>query len=139
GLEFEGRFVRLDADTLVLWTGPGGSTAAAATDRSFAISDLTRLDRGVPRSSWRGAGRGTLWGVLIGGLAGAGLGSVQETDCFLCPSSKAEGAMIGSIVLGGAGAVVGALVGAAWPGTRWESVPLPRPSDAAAPETGRDR
>ena len=127
GFDLEGNLVRLEADSLVVWTGTG-STASGPADRAIAVSDIDRLELGIPRSGWRGAGRGALWGGLAGSLLGTLIGAGMETDCFLCPSSRGEAVAIGAIFVGGLGAGVGALVGAAFPGTRWESAPLPSPN-----------
>ena len=131
GLELSGEFIRWDADTVVLRTsGPGAGYQA---ERALAITDIERLERGVTRSRGRGAARGALWGVLVGGVVGVLVGAAQETNCFLCPDSHAEGAAIGGTLLGGLGAGIGALVGVMAPGTRWEPVALEEP--VAVPET----
>ena len=122
GFKLSGEFVRWDGDTLVV--RPEGAGQVVRADHATAVSAIRELDRSVPRSRGRGAARGLLWGTVIGGITGAGLGAMAETDCFLCPSSHTEGAMYGAAILGVLGAGVGALVGVIVPGTTWEPVPL---------------
>jgi hypothetical protein len=122
GLTLSGAFVRWDSDTLVL--RPEGTASGLSAERAIAVSEVLGVDHKVPRSHGRGAARGALWGALIGGVVGVMVGAVQETDCFLCPSSHTEGAVMGGVALGVVGTGVGALVGVIVPGEQWEPVPL---------------
>lgn len=130
GAKLEGHFVRWEADTLVLWGKGFGSKVLK--DNAIAVSNVEGLEYGVPRSAWGGAWRGALWGVLVGSVLGAVIGRGADLDCFLCPSSRGEAIAGGLIVLGGLGAGAGALVGAAFSGTRWEAAPLERPDEATS-------
>jgi hypothetical protein len=135
GFTLSGELVRLDADTLVLRpAGTGrpagmGRPAVLGVDRAIAMSDVLQLDRKVPRTRGQGAARGALWGVIIGGVTGAFLGAIEEPcnpsrGFCIGPESRAEGLLLGGAVLGALGAGVGALVGTAWPGSRWEPTAL---------------
>jgi hypothetical protein len=121
GTTLSGELVRWDADSLVI-RSEGASQSATRAERAIAVSDLLRLDRETPRTRGRGAARGALWGVAIGGAVGLLAGAAQETNCFLCPDSHTEGAMYGGAILGGLGAGIGTVVGALAPGTRSEPV-----------------
>jgi hypothetical protein len=69
------------------------------------------------------AGRGALWGVLIGGGLGFSLGQAVNAgydchdDCGITDLLVTGFGLVG-------GTVVGALLGAAFPGERWERITL---------------
>lgn len=107
----QGTLTRIDADTLVI-----GSTPVAR-------NTLTRLEVNTGRRSHLGTGLG------LGLLAGAGLGailgaSVGNDGGEFCTATQC--AVAGAAVVGVAGMVVGALVGAMTHTDRWQEVPLER-------------
>jgi hypothetical protein len=71
-------------------------------------------------------GKDRMQGLLIGGLAGAGLGALagsfnDERGGFLTSSAKGDGALI----LGTLGLVCGGVIGVVTGRDQWEDVPLP--------------
>jgi len=88
----------------------------------FASVTRLHVNRGA-RSSGAGLVRGAGRGLLIGGGIGAvtGFASGDDTGSFFVFTAE-DKAMILGVLLGGAGAVVGGLVGAVSPGDRWERV-----------------
>ncbi|NIM48165.1 MAG: hypothetical protein GTN78_20805 [Gemmatimonadales bacterium] len=111
-------FRRLRGDTLVL------------ESMRCPLSDVTRLE--VHRGEKSKAGKG----ALFGGLVGAGLGVVASVvwaahDCEFIDNVGCEGEEVavmagGTAILGAAGALLGAGVGALIQTDRWEEVPLDR-------------
>lgn len=129
GLQLSGEFIRWDGDTLVV--RGENEVPGVRSDHVTAISEIQRLDRGVPRSRGGGAARGAKWGGAIGFIAGAVLGAVDQHNCaeegkYLCFTGNPEikGALAIGALYGGLGAGIGALVGVIHPGTAWEPVPL---------------
>ena len=98
------------------------------------LASLTRLELygGRGFSGWnvlRGAGIG----VLVGGAVGAGIGYLTSSEgCGEFERSFCAG--VGAAVLGGAGLVIGAGVGAAVKSDRWEEVPLDQLRVSFAPQ-----
>jgi hypothetical protein len=97
------------------------------------IGDISSLAIGVPNSPARGAAHGAAIGALIGLLSGfvTGFavgndpGSGDDSNSELTLEMSAEGkAWVYGGTLCAAGAFIGALVGAGYPGERWESIPL---------------
>jgi hypothetical protein len=128
GFTMSGELVRLNADTLVLRPQGTERDADLGSHRAIAVSDVLRLDRQVPRTRARGAARGALWGLVIGGVAGAVLGAIDgpcKPRCYFGPATRSEAVLWGGAALGLLGTGAGALVGTAWPGSRWEPAPLP--------------
>jgi hypothetical protein len=82
----------------------------------LAGSQLTSLDVSVGRHKrrWRGAGLGFLGGAALGAVIGAA--TYQKPDCagdaYFCDLGQGFDATFGAALLGGAGAVVGAITGA---------------------------
>lgn len=114
-------------DTLIL------HSRAGADGLPMPVSRLVRLEVNAGRRSpVAGLGRGMLGGLLVGGPLGglAGLVSYSLEDRASCPVTCVrfgpEVAIAAGAVLGLAGGtVVGGIVGALRPGSRWEPVPLP--------------
>lgn len=124
-----GTVVSVTSDTLVLREG------ASTTYRSVATSDITALE--VSRGTYTRKAKGALWGLLIGGGAGAIAGYISYEDpkpcpdfsCFnlnFGPGSKSDSAMLGGALGGIVGALIGAFVGR-------------HPTDAWAPATAGTR
>ena len=130
GVELSGEFIRWEADTVVLRPK---SSAGYQAERAIVVTDIRELERGVRRTRVHGMERGLAWGGLIGGAVGLLVGAGAETGCFLCPESRGQALALGGGVLGGLGAVVGGLVGAIAPGTRWEPVELEERANLAEP------
>lgn len=108
GLELTGELVRWDADSLVVRPHP-----------AVALSDVLQVERKVSRSRSGGAARGALWGAGVV----AAVGALAAGSCQAC-SSRGKEVLVVGVVMGGLGAGVGALIGAAFPGNRWEPVQL---------------
>lgn len=108
GVRLVGTVVALRADTLVARFDDGAPTAVAR-------GEMLRLEvsRGMRRRTGQGAALGALGGALIGAVWGAS----SDEDCR--PSNEpcidvygtGTTAFLGAAVVGGAGALVGAVVG----------------------------
>ena len=89
----------------------------------LSLASLTRLEMSQGRRSHAGLGAG------IGLLVGAGVGAVIGSGCHavVVPVSSGVGCIaVGAAVIGGAGALVGAVTGALVRTERWAEVPLDR-------------
>lgn len=121
------------ADSAILL--PSGAAGAG----TIRCADLRRVQLRVGhRSRGRAALKGAGFGLLIGGVIGAGLGYAQteeetEGDGWQIFSPE-EGALIGAVFLGGASAVVGGAIGFVAPGSRWEDVRVPARAPRASAE-----
>ncbi len=126
GYTVKGDLVRWTADSLVVQPHATMQAPGPRSDRAIAVSDIQGLERNAPRPRGWGAARGALWGGVIGGVLGgvamAASNCYEDEESLLCPGSRAEGAFAGAAVLGVFSAGVGALIGAAFPGKRWEEV-----------------
>ena len=102
------------ADTLWVRTR-GWDLRPEAGRQRVALVELDRVElwRAGPRAraAWRGAG----WGVLLGLAVGAAVGGAQADE-------TSGMSWIAVPVIGAAGLVGGALMGAGSPGGRWETV-----------------
>jgi hypothetical protein len=114
--------------------GSSGDLATPGVAAHIPLDSVTRLDvsAGRHRQTWRGAG--------IGFLVGAGAGLVvgplsMECPSYGCDTSPGVAAAFGGIVLGGLGAVVGLVAGAATTSEKWEEVPVS--ALRASPAAGR--
>ena len=110
--------------------------------QSFDRSDLSRIEIAERNSRLSGAARGALVGVATGGLLGltalsADLGATKSPDGQTCydgfgnasPCTKASD--IPAVMAGGA--IVGALIGAIWPGHHYATVDPARVAVRVAP------
>lgn len=117
GMRAVGTVQEVRGDTLVM-------LGADMRPITLARGDLNRVwvSEGR-RSTGAGIGRGLGLGLLIGGVTGAVLGIADgdDEDGFIALTAE-EKAMAGFVALGGAGALVGAIAGAALPGERWKRV-----------------
>jgi len=122
-------------DGLLVW----GREAEAAELISYA--ELERAEVGTPRTRRLGSARGATYGFAFGivVMIGAGMASTAYQG-----SGEMSGLGKGFIVLiGGAAALssiaIGAAIGAAYPGTEWDVVPLPpvSPSGSESSENPR--
>ncbi len=112
-----GTLVSADADSLRFTTDTGGVVAVP-------VASVSRLERSRGRRS--NAGRGALTFGLIGGAAGLVLGIAAAADNTGWGIDFGPEAVVGATVLMGAtGAGLGALIGAASKGERWEPVTAP--------------
>ena len=87
----------------------------------LSLASLTRLDISQGRRSHAGLGAG------IGLLVGAGVGAVIGSGCDLTVvpvSSEAGCIAVGVALVGGAGALLGAVIGSHTRTERWAEVPL---------------
>jgi hypothetical protein len=123
------------SDTLVLGTMESDETY------SVPAQSVTHLAVSAgPRSRRAGAGRGLGLGFLGGAVIGAMLGFADGDDkCVegqwcIFDLSASDKAVLGGVLMGGVGAAIGGLVGAARPGERWQKVPVRRV--AAGPAAG---
>ncbi|MFN2563924.1 MAG: hypothetical protein ABR499_02775 [Gemmatimonadaceae bacterium] len=109
-----GRVLELRADSLALFAGP-------ARVRAFALARLDRIDVRVPRSRVRGAARGAGLGALAGFAVGLAVATASYTGCRgqeMCGIQFIAFPPLGAT----AGLTLGTVVGAAWPGQRWQRV-----------------
>ena len=110
-----GTVVAFEADSLMVQRG---------TDTwRLSLASLTRLEMSQGRRSHAGLGAG------IGLLVGAGVRAVIGSGCHavVVPVSSGVGCIaVGAAVIGGAGALVGAVTGALVRTERWAEVPLDR-------------
>ena len=120
-----GTLVELGADTLVLQARPDAGWLRIP--RAW----VTRLD--VSRGRKSRVGSGIKYGVLAGLVTGALVGGIVCKSQYSCSNAhQEEGDMtplyaLGGAVMGaGSGLIVGALVGDAASGERWEEVPQSR-------------
>jgi hypothetical protein len=125
------------SDTLVLGTMTGNETYSVPTE------SITRLAVNAgPRSRSAALGRGLGFGFLAGAAVGAMLGYADgddecaEGDWCILDLSAGDKAVVGGAVIGGLGAAIGALVGAFYPGERWERVPVRRVAAGPGPGGG---
>jgi hypothetical protein len=110
----------LNGDTVAL-QGPFDAVATHLPLNSIRRLEISRGPRSVGRGALRGAGRGLAVGAGIGIAAGLISG---DDEAGLLAFSAEEKALVFAILLGGPGAVVGGIIGGAWPGERWERVAL---------------
>ncbi len=108
----EGRVSSVYVESLVLDLD---APSSAGEDASQWATDFDSIDavwtRG--RQTWLGAAIGGGAGVILGGLTMAVASGLCEYDC----DADAGDYVLGTLVFGGAGALVGALIGSAFP--RW--------------------
>lgn len=129
---FDGRFLSLDTDTLRL------APAGRAEPLAIALGTLARLE--VQRGRQSAAGKGALIGFGIGAAAGVTLAVATSQTCEegRDPGCLGPGieAIAGAVVVGFAGAGVGALVGSVTRQDRWVTVPVRRPRASVTPLSG---
>lgn len=94
---------------------------------SIPLGTIRKLEVSTGRTS--SVGRGALIGGAVGGGIGPilGVGAAAEdcpSDAFCVVDFGPEVIPIAVLTMGGAGALLGALIGAASPADRWEDVPL---------------
>jgi hypothetical protein len=136
-----GSHVRIESPVL----GSGlqkGSVAASTADTllfqpkaevspiPIATPNIVKLE--VARGQHTHKARSALVGFLIGAGAGAVLGAAtykkpecHEIVCDILPDTRSFDATLGAVLLGGAGAIVGAVIGA-HPTDTWVPVAVPR-------------
>ena len=110
-----GTVVAFEANSLMVQRGTG--------TRRLSLASLTRLEMSQGRRSHAALGAG------VGLLVGAGVGAVIGSGCkaIIVPVSSEGGCIaVGAAVIGGAGALVGAVTGALVRTERWAEVPLDR-------------
>lgn len=118
-----GTLLTLDSTNLVLRRDTWRDTVSVAvgTIRSLQVS------RGRKSAAGEGALNGGLTGAMTGVVLGLGLAAATE-GCGpgggYCPHFGPEVILPAAAVLGGAGALLGALIGWAGGTDRWEAVPL---------------
>jgi len=111
-----GSLLRLERDTVVLWTGDTTQTIALNGDRR-----LEALARGNGHAGV-GAGIGAVVGALAGGVIGAATyPKCEGWDCIGDPGPVA-GWAAGAFVGAGGGALVGLVIGSAIPSETWVPV-----------------
>jgi hypothetical protein len=104
-----GTLIALDADSLQFRPAKDSSVV------SLAAASLTRIERSTRRTS--NAGRGALIGALAGAGTGLILGLLASGEEGGFYEVGAGEVFAGSLLLGGLGAGVGALIGAATTGS----------------------
>jgi hypothetical protein len=123
---YVGTLVSADADSLRFTTDTSGIIA-------IPTGSVTRFERSRGRRS--NAGRGAVIGGLsVGGaVLILGIGASVESSGW-GPDIGAEEVALGTLIMGAAGAGLGALVGAASRGERWEPLTIPYGSAHRAPQ-----
>ena len=126
-----GVVVRASRDTLWVRHDQHADTAAIALDQLARVD----LSRGPQPRARRGAGLGFVAGALAGALWGAASykGCQAPQPCIDFAGSNSASATAGAVVVGAAGAVIGALVGAQVRREGWRPVPLERVGAHARP------
>jgi hypothetical protein len=115
------------------------------TIQSFDRTDLSRVEIAERNSRWRGAGLGALGGgALLGAIGLAAYlhdrGATKSPDGQTCydgfggSSACTKASDIPAILVGGA--AIGAIIGAIWPGHRYETVQPGRIAVRVAPGRG---
>lgn len=119
----KGSVVAASSDTLLF------QSAAATTPVAIGTPNIIKLE--VARGQQTHKARGALIGFVIGASAGAVLGAAtykepecHEIVCSILPDTRSFEATLGAVLLGGAGAIVGALIGAR-PTDTWVPVAVP--------------
>ncbi len=113
-----GDFIGVTGDTL--WLAAGRSR-----DVFVLTGDIVTLEMLRTRDRARGAKRGALAGFLIG-VALTAIAVVGDWDNSPDAPTPEARALIGTIVLGGSGAIIGALVGRARGAREWVPVAVRR-------------
>ncbi len=115
-----GTFVNLSADSLAY------RSALTNEVRTVPIDRLTSFDRRRSRDAGEGAVRGLKWGAPIGGVFGlaVGVACADQDEWWVYNDCSAGEVALVSVVMAGIGGGVGALIGAALPGERWEPVSI---------------
>jgi hypothetical protein len=115
-----GTFVNLNADSLAYRSALTNEVKMVPIDR------LTSFDRRRSRDAGEGAMRGLKWGAPIGGVFGlaAGVACADQDEWWAYYDCSAGEVVLVSVVMAGIGGGIGALIGAALPGERWEPVSL---------------
>jgi hypothetical protein len=112
-----GTLVSVDADSLRFTTDTAGLVA-------IPTASVTRFERSRGRRS--NTGRGALIGGLSFGAAGLILGVAASGESSgWGPDIGTEAVALGTLIMGAAGAGLGALIGAASKGERWEPLAIP--------------
>lgn len=115
-----GTFVNLSADSLAYRSALTNEVNMVPIDR------LTSFDRRRSRTPSEGAVRGLKWGAPIGGVFGlaVGVACADQDEWWVYYDCSAGDVVLVSVVMAGIGGGIGALIGAALPGERWEPVSL---------------
>lgn len=114
--------VHVVPDTLVV------QRDSTAPTLRVALADLQRAEVSLGRrSAFGGFGRGFLIGAGAGAALGvaSGLASGDDDQAGWFAMSAGEKAVAGGVLLGGAGGLVGGIIGLAARGERWEHAALP--------------
>jgi hypothetical protein len=105
-----------------------GFVLAAGADSghplTFPVGAVQRLQLSLGRHS--AAGKGAALGFLIGAMTGAVAGLAQgddPPDSFVRLTAGQKGLVLG-VVGGGAGALLGVIIGASSQTERWEEIPM---------------
>ena len=118
----QGEFVRMTSDTVFI------RDPSAADTLRLATSSLTHFQ--VSRGLHARTGKGALLGLGIGAGTGLllGLAASAESCTGFCPVEVGPGEILAAAaLLGGVGAAIGALIGSASHGERWQRIdPLPK-------------
>jgi hypothetical protein len=115
---FQGTVLERRGDSIVV-AKPGGVPATL----SVTAIDAAQVSRGKSRA--RGAGKGTLWGLGVGGGLAilVGIPAATRAEANGTADSDVTSYVVGQLVFGGAfwGAIIGTMVGS----ERWDQVKVP--------------
>ncbi len=113
-----GTLISADADSLRVTTDTSGVVA-------IPTAAVTRFERSRGRRS--NVGRGALVGAATGGVFGLIFGIAAEADNNDWGIEiGADGIALSTLFVGAVGAGIGALIGAASKGERWEPLTIPK-------------
>lgn len=130
GIDGTFHVVHVVPDTMVVQRDP------AAPALRVALADLQRMDVSLGRrTALGGFGHGVLVGAGVGAAIGvaSGLASGDDDPGGWFAMSAEQKALGGGILAGGAGGLIGGIVGLAVRGERWERAAIPGARVSVAP------
>lgn len=128
---FDGTVVRISGDTLTLRPKSGGGSRLYTPSHESQLLVVTAQRSAAGRGTVIGALTGVLAAGFVATLASACTGSDNGGVCFI----RRNTALRNTIILGGGGAGIGAMIGALRPRRTWARTWMPR-LESGAPGAG---
>lgn len=121
--------IRLEVPDLVKSAGAGALVTKVV---SVPLTTIREFEVSHPVSN---RGKGALIGLGVGVVSGAIVGAAEGscTQDQICIAPRGSEPLIGAVVFGGAGALLGALLGSTIHSDRWESLSSSRAKVTLAP------